>query len=463
MKKNLLLFTILILLISNCLIAQTQLWGTTQRGGTNNYGTIFKLSNGNILNYVHEFAGGINGQQPMGNLCLVNNEYIYGTTVDGGINDKGICYKININTLVFTKIHDFTDTTGGDDVYGLLKGNDGNLYGTTYNGTIGGPVIYKINPVTDAFTVLATFNSYTGMVGGVWELINNKLYGLTNFHGANGLGTIFSFDLGTNTFAVLHNNDALTGYGGGSILNVGGGMLIGVANSDYQNATNPQYPVLYSYDLNTNTRTIIHQFDTLTGFGVPAKLVLANDGKIYGSASKGGSSYPNNFDGDGVVFSYDLNTNTYTVLHNFEFAVTGRENQCGMMQASDGLLYSATYLSAKAFSYDIVTNTFSIVNNFSNIFGIQPSSPFLEIGTVTSATNKFHSINISVLPNPAEDFIVIDNNEKASNVTCTDILGREIEQIQLAGFGKTKVDVSAYPNVFFVKDNKGEVIKVMKN
>ena len=51
MKKNLLHFTTLILLISNYLIAQTQLWGTTQLGGANNAGTIFTLDNGNILNY----------------------------------------------------------------------------------------------------------------------------------------------------------------------------------------------------------------------------------------------------------------------------------------------------------------------------------------------------------------------------------------------------------------------------
>jgi uncharacterized repeat protein (TIGR03803 family) len=73
------------------------------------------------------------------------------------------------------------------------------------------------------------------VVGGVWELINNKLYGVTNFQGANGLGTIFSFDLGTNTFTVLHNNDALTGYWDGPLLNVGGGLSY---LSKFQNSTN---------------------------------------------------------------------------------------------------------------------------------------------------------------------------------------------------------------------------------
>jgi uncharacterized repeat protein (TIGR03803 family) len=77
MKKSLQLFISLILIFNINLQAQTQFWGTTQRGGASNLGTIFTLNNSNVLNYVHEFTGGLNGAQPTGNLCLVNNEYIY--------------------------------------------------------------------------------------------------------------------------------------------------------------------------------------------------------------------------------------------------------------------------------------------------------------------------------------------------------------------------------------------------
>ncbi len=51
-------------------MAQTQLWSTSQQGGANNAGTIFKLNNANIISYAHEFTGGLNGKQPMGNLCF---------------------------------------------------------------------------------------------------------------------------------------------------------------------------------------------------------------------------------------------------------------------------------------------------------------------------------------------------------------------------------------------------------
>lgn len=153
-------------------MAQTQLWSTSQQGGANNAGTIFKLNNANIISYAHEFTGGLNGQQPMGNLCVVNNEYIYGTTVNGGINNNGICFKFNMNTSTLTKIHDFTDTSAYYSTNGLIKGTDGNLYGTAgFGGAFGGGVIFKIDPITDQYSVLHNFDMPSATV---WEVINNK-------------------------------------------------------------------------------------------------------------------------------------------------------------------------------------------------------------------------------------------------------------------------------------------------
>lgn len=463
MKKTIhLIFALSLFQVFN-LQAQMQLWGTTQ-GTATTFGTIYTISNGDSLSIVHEFLNLTEGGTPTGKLCLANNGFIYGTTVNGGLYGEGIIYKINPNTYAFTKIHDFISSTGVNCFEGLSISDDGILYGTTFEGgAAGGGVLFKFDPATETYSVLFNFNTSTGNVGSIWELINNKFYGTTTYNGANSLGTIFSFDLGTNIFTVLHNNDSLTGYKYGSLLHVGGGLLIGTADCFYYNTPNPIYGLLYSYDINTNVRTVLHNFDTLNGFGATPKLVLATDGKIYGIMSAGGPSYPNNIFGDGVLFSYELSSNTYTALYNFYNSTTGSNNQCGLMQASNGLLYSATFGNSKVFSFDIGANALTLIDNFSNFNTSRASSPILEIGTITSINNKENSHTISVSPNPAEDYIIINNIDKASIVSSIDILGREIDQIQLAGFGKTKVEVSNYPHVFFVKDNQGQVIKVMKS
>lgn len=465
MKRNILLIGILLLINIYNVNAQTQLWGTTQLAYPGVFGTIYTISNGDSISYVHEFADLQQGAPPTGAICMANNGYIYGTTSQGGMYNKGTIYKINPNTYAFTKIYDFSNATGGWCERGLMKGTDGNLYGTTnQGGAFNYGVLFKLDPLTDSYSVLCNLDTTTGSIATVWEMINNKLYGLTNNEGANRLGTIFSFDLGTNIFTVLHNNDSLTGCRTGTLLHLGGGLLIGTTSAYFNSLGLHEFGVLYSYDVNTNTRTILHSFDSINGFGVLHKIIRATDGKIYGTAAGGAFNYTSTSQGDGVLFSFDLNTNTYTALYNFDNVVTGRQSQCGIMQASNGLLYSATHGLAKVISYDIISNTLSIVSDFTGLtLAAGPYCPIIEVGSVTSIDKNNSIGNLSLMPNPAQDYILINNSDQSSVVICTDILGKEIDQIQLAGFGKTRVDVSNYPNVFFVKNNNGEVIKVMKN
>src|SRR5207253_1279189 len=44
----------------------------------------------------------------------------------------------------------------------------------------------------------------------------------------------------------------------------------------------------------------------------------ASDGKLYGTTSYGGNGYDGgNFSGNGVIFSFDLSSGTYTKLQNY--------------------------------------------------------------------------------------------------------------------------------------------------
>jgi hypothetical protein len=260
---------------------------------------------------------------------------------------------------------------------------------------------------------------------------------------------------------LLYNNDSILGKGVGTLIRMSSGILIGTAGA-YDDGVNP-YGVLYSFDLTNNTPTVLHYFDSINGMDPTINFIEGIDGKIYGATAVGGPSNGINNLGAGVLYSYDLSTNNYSVLYYLDSTSNGSNNQSGILQSSNGMHYFATFNNSKVLSFNLNSNLLTVVDDFSNSYATDASSPLIEISTFTDIKGNNNKSKITAMPNPAKDYIIIDNNDNSNIATCIDILGKEIEQIQLAGFGKTKVDVSNYPNVFFVKDNNGEVIKVMKN
>lgn len=76
----------------------SRLFGTTDRGGNGENGTVFMMNlDGSGYEVLHRFAGGPNeGRRPSdGNLTLVGT-VLYGTTESGGILDRGTVYSIQV-------------------------------------------------------------------------------------------------------------------------------------------------------------------------------------------------------------------------------------------------------------------------------------------------------------------------------------------------------------------------------
>jgi uncharacterized repeat protein (TIGR03803 family) len=125
-------------------------------------------------------------------------------------------------------------------------------------------------------------------------------------------------------------------------------------------------------------------------------------GKLYGMTKIGG------LDSVGVIFSYDISDSTYSDLYDFD-NTHGANPFRELMQASDGLLFGAavnggTYNKGVLFSYNISTNTYDVLYNFDG--GNDGSNPDCDLVELPdNITNGIKPISnneeISVYPNPA--------------------------------------------------------------
>jgi uncharacterized repeat protein (TIGR03803 family) len=195
-----------------------QLYGCAAYGGVNNAGTLFRFDpSTNVFTKLHDLGGGPNGKTPYGNLCPGGNGWFYGTTFEGGTDNKGTLFKYSPGTNTFVKLLDFTGTNGQGPWNAPVRVGPDKLYGTAANGgpNNGNGVIFSIAPGTDAFELEYVFNILDGglLTGNVMLANDGQLYGMGGFGGANFQGSIYRLDPATSTMTTLHSfNGPTDGY-----------------------------------------------------------------------------------------------------------------------------------------------------------------------------------------------------------------------------------------------------------
>ena len=176
--------------------ADGNLYGTTESGGANELGTVFKITMRGELTTLHSFTGA-DGQVPYGGLVQGVNGNFYGTT-SGGNNGDGTVFEIT-PAGALTVLHSFDGTDGTHPYSTLAQGADGNFYGTTYgddcNSICG--TVYTIT-TSGKLTTLYNFCAQTGCpdgsspVAGLVRGSDGNFYGTTEFGGIqNSEGTVF--------------------------------------------------------------------------------------------------------------------------------------------------------------------------------------------------------------------------------------------------------------------------------
>jgi len=177
-------------------------YGTTFSGGAFNSGTVFEITAKGELTTLYNFCSQINcadGFGPYSGLVRGSDGNFYGTTEVGGLTSNGTIYKITAKGAL-TTLHSF-DSADGSNPAGLVQGTDGNLYGTTQGGGIAFGTVFQITGKGE-LTTLHSFDDNDGSdpQSAPIQATNGVLYGTTFFAGVGGYGTVYGLSMGLAPF-----------------------------------------------------------------------------------------------------------------------------------------------------------------------------------------------------------------------------------------------------------------------
>lgn len=193
-----------------------ELYGTTEFGGPQNIGTVYRLtppaSKGgkwkeDIL-YSFGTDEAADGANPLGSLLLYKGN-LYGTTSMGGgsgCEEQGCgnVFELSPTSASATEwketiLYQFSDADGGLSFATLVADEKGNLYGTTsINGPDGGGAVFELSPPAKAgknwkLTVLHSFHGGDGANPQAGVIFDDEgaLYGTTFNGGPYDVGVVF--------------------------------------------------------------------------------------------------------------------------------------------------------------------------------------------------------------------------------------------------------------------------------
>ncbi len=295
-------------------------YGMSPYGGSYEKGSIFEwLPSSGQVDLKFEFDG-LNGSYPHGTLIQGDSGRLTGLTGMGGINNAGVLFEWDPKSGDFIKKHDFEPILRNyknTSILGsLYKTSNGKLYGMTFNGGPAGTgTIFEWDPVNESCQVVFNFFSRGNgscPTGTFLQAENGKFYGTCTSGGNYDEGVLYEWDPGRSMYTKKIDFDGpLNGkipYG--SLIMTGNKRIYGVtmAGGKYNSG------VLFEYIPEINKLVKLHDFDQVSGIFPVGSLVLARNGKIYGTTSTGGLY------SSGVIFEWNPDTEEFVKRYDFPYS-----------------------------------------------------------------------------------------------------------------------------------------------
>jgi uncharacterized repeat protein (TIGR03803 family) len=180
------------------------LYGAAYYGGSQSSGVVYEITTAGVFKVLYNFCSQANcadGQYPFGGLIQGTNGNLYGTTENGGANGYGTVFEIT-STNEFIVLHSFDNTDGSYPVSALLQASDGNFYGTTYfgGGANAAGTIFEITSAgvfSSLYSVClpSSCNGYNPSYA-LAQATDGAFIGTTNSGGYDADGNVFSYSTG---------------------------------------------------------------------------------------------------------------------------------------------------------------------------------------------------------------------------------------------------------------------------
>jgi uncharacterized repeat protein (TIGR03803 family) len=204
------------------------------------------------LTTLHSFRD-TTGEYPSGGLIQGTDGNFYGTTQGGGANGEGTIFKVTASGAL-TTLYSFCSLSNCTDGYspyaGLVQGTDGNFYGTAFSGGANDyGTVFKVTP-GGALTTLYSFCSQSGCTdgelpdAGLVQDTNGTFYGATHFGGVDGGGTVFSLSMGLAPFVKTQPTSGKVG----TLIKILGNNLTGASSVTF-NGVVAVFKVVSSFEI----------------------------------------------------------------------------------------------------------------------------------------------------------------------------------------------------------------------
>jgi uncharacterized repeat protein (TIGR03803 family) len=361
-------------------------FGTTYTGGSNDGGTVFRIDMKGKFRTVFSFCsqtGCADGSGPYAGLLQAPNRNFYGTTESGGTNSAGSVFKLTPSGKL-NVLHSFDGSDGFTPYAGLVRAPDGNFYGTTGGSGSGADIsgtVFKVSP-GGKLNTLYQFCSKTNCTDGAnpWGVLIEKdgnFYGTTSAGGTHicktrgeekiGCGTVFTITP-NGKLTTLYNfcsqggsncTDGVTPLAG--LIEASDGSLYGTTSGGGANADGTVFRITAKGKLST-----VHSFQGADGSNPYSGLLQASDGYFYGTTTFGGTN------NSGVIFKL-ASTGKLTTLYSFCSQTNCRDGSfphAALAQAASGRFYGTTSAGGAADSGTV----FSLSVGLETVVKTRPAS-----------------------------------------------------------------------------------------
>ena len=362
-----------LVLLTGPILAQGPHWGMTAGGGTYGVGTIYSITESNTFTTKHHFLR-FDGSTPKGDVVKASNGLYYGITEFGGTGGAGVLFSYNPVNGTYAVLHNFVSaTSGAQPVRGPVIANNGRLYGTCSTGganNVG--TLWEYNISTSAFSKRFDFDALTTAAGRgstprgrLMVHSNGTIYGVTQLGGLNGTGCIFSYSAGGTASTKVYNFPALPAVATGNRpitgLTQSGTLMYGFTANGGANG----HGTIYSFNTTGNVYTRLYDFAASGSGRAPLAEFTAVSGVLYATASAGGSN------SGGTIFSWNIGGAAFTDLVHLSNSI-GYTPLSRLLAASNGLLYGTTSSGGTSnagvlFSFDPGTSTYTPVQQMSSL------------------------------------------------------------------------------------------------